>query len=115
MKEPPFTVEELLRTRRRMRWISQVYAVLLECGSARSCNPITITGFRPGKYLDIDPQSTDVCATPGAGQASSAAASEVFVSVVIPVEHSHAAEVTECPNRGGRRVLGSNSRRNTRR
>jgi len=41
-----YTTEEMLRTRRRTLWMSEVWAVL--------AGRLPITGFQPGKYLDIE-------------------------------------------------------------
>ncbi|HEY6390780.1 MAG TPA: hypothetical protein VIX89_05860 [Bryobacteraceae bacterium] len=51
-----FTTEDMLRTRRRTLWMSQLYAVLADHVAARVGNSLPITGFQPGKYCDIEAQ-----------------------------------------------------------
>ncbi|HEV7239245.1 MAG TPA: hypothetical protein VGQ36_08400 [Thermoanaerobaculia bacterium] len=49
-----YTTEEMLRTRRRTLWISEIYAVLADHLMTHPERRVPITGFQPGKYMDIE-------------------------------------------------------------
>ena len=55
MREREFTTDEMLRVRRRTLWMEPLYSVLVDYLLARAGNRRPITGFQPGKYLDIEP------------------------------------------------------------
>lgn len=49
-----YTTEEMLRTRRRTLWLSELYAVLAGHLAAHPERRVPIAGFQPGKYMDIE-------------------------------------------------------------
>ena len=49
-----YTTEDMLRTRRRTLWLSELWAVLTEHLAAHPEKKLPISGFQPGKYLDIE-------------------------------------------------------------
>jgi len=48
-----FTTEDMLRTRRRTLWMEALYSVWADHSATGDDHKLTITGFQPGKYLDI--------------------------------------------------------------
>jgi hypothetical protein len=49
-----YTTEEMLRTRRRTLWLSELYAALVGHLASQPERRIPVAGFQPGKYLDIE-------------------------------------------------------------
>jgi hypothetical protein len=52
MTKPEFTTEDMLRVRRRTLWMESVYAALVDY--LQMGQRLKVTGFAPGRYLDIE-------------------------------------------------------------
>jgi hypothetical protein len=49
-----YSTEDMLRTRRRTLWLAELWAVLVQHLAAHPENKLPISGFQPGKYLDVE-------------------------------------------------------------
>lgn len=57
MDGEPFDTEALLRARRRTLWMESLYGVLGQYLQSADAQPFVITGFEPGRYLDLPKQA----------------------------------------------------------
>jgi hypothetical protein len=55
MEGEEFTMDDVLRARRRTLWLEAVYAALAQHAMRPGCVQLKINGFQPGRYLDIKP------------------------------------------------------------
>lgn len=53
MEGEGFTMEDLLRIRRRTLWLEAVYAALAQNAMRPECVKLAVAGFQPGAYFDI--------------------------------------------------------------
>lgn len=55
MEGDEFSMDDLLRARRRTLWLEAVYAALAQHAMRPGCVQLKINGFQPGRYADIKP------------------------------------------------------------
>jgi hypothetical protein len=53
MEGDEYTMEDLLRSRRRTLWLESLYAALAQNAMRPDCVPLMVKGFAPGAYADI--------------------------------------------------------------
>ena len=53
MEGDEYTMEDLLRSRRRTLWLESLYAALVQNAMRPDCVPLMVKGFAPGAYADI--------------------------------------------------------------
>jgi hypothetical protein len=53
MEGDEYTMEDLLRSRRRTLWLESLYAALAQNAMRPNCVPLMVKGFMPGAYADI--------------------------------------------------------------
>jgi hypothetical protein len=54
-----YTVDDMVRTRRRTLWLEAVYEALVNYLMSTRCKRLQITGFQPGSYYDIPGAEAD--------------------------------------------------------
>jgi len=65
MEGEPFTLDDLLRTRRRTLWLEAVWAALAQQAMSPGSPRLSIRGFRPGVFQDLPTAGgRDACASP---------------------------------------------------
>lgn len=56
MEGEPYTVEDMVRARRRTLWLEPIFHVLSSYLSSTHATDFKIQGFEPGRYLDLPSQ-----------------------------------------------------------